>query len=189
MILYAPPIIDLKNRWVISDTHFFHQKLLTFEKEGGHKCRSEFSDVHHMNETIVERWNARVKPGEKVWHLGDVVLGLSGSEYESTLHPLLSRLNGKKNLCHGNHDKVKHDVIRQHFKEIVLWKMLGPFTLTHIPQRLDQLRRQTFMNIHGHLHEELIDEPQYFNVCCEQTNYAPVHIEEIAAEARKRGLL
>lgn len=134
--------------------------------------------------------NARVKPGDKVRHLGDVALGLSGSEYETKLRPLLNRLNGVMDLIVGNHDKPFNDVIRERFRKIHhVWDMIGPWTLSHVPQRLDQLRRQTFMNIHGHIHENLIDEPQYFNVCCEQTNYAPVHIEEIASEARKRGLL
>lgn len=139
---------------------------------------------------MVERWNARVKPGEKVRHCGDVALGLSGSEYETKLHPLLSRLNGKKYLVLGNHDKPNNKVICNHFKRIYpVWDMIGPWTLSHVPQRLDQLRRKTFMNIHGHTHDDLIDDPHYFNVCCEHTNYAPMHIEEIAAEARKRGLI
>ena len=192
----AAPALLLKprNRWFISDTHFFHEKLLTFKKENGHRCRSEFSCVEEMNEIIVERWNARVKPGDKVWHLGDVALGLEAKEYETKLHPLLSRLMGRKDLVVGNHDKIKNRILQNHFRRFELWKRYADvdsefgFTLTHIPQRLDQLRNKSryHFNLHGHIHEKLMEEPLYINVCCEHTNYAPVHLDEILELMKKR---
>jgi len=183
---------DMRNRWFISDTHFFHENILTFEKDDGHKCRSEFSSVEEMNEIMVERWNARVKPGDKIWHLGDVALGLKGSEYETKLHPLLNRLNGRKDLVIGNHDKIKNKILQNHFRRIEYWKRYGDddsssFVLTHVPHRMDQLRKTT-VNIHGHIHDKLMDEPNYISVCCEQTNYAPVHLDEILALINQRGL-
>lgn len=183
----------MPERWFISDTHFFHEKLLSFEKEDGHKCRSEFSSIEEHNEVIVERWNARVKPGDKVWHLGDVALGLKGIEYETKLHPLLNRLNGRKDLIVGNHDKLKNKILQNHFRRWELWKAYGhedqefAFTLTHIPQRLDQLRK-SHINIHGHIHEKLMDDPHYINVCCEHTNYAPVNLDEILQIIKQRGI-
>lgn len=186
-------IANTRNRWFISDTHFFHAKLLTFEKKDGHKCRSQFSCIEEMNELMVERWNARVKQGDKVWHLGDVALGLSGKEYETVLDPFLSRLNGRKNLVVGNHDKIKNRILHKHFQHMELWKHYGKdvygaaFILTHIPQDLGQLRKAN-INLHGHIHDDLMDKPNYINVCCEHTNYAPVHLDEILTEIRKRGL-
>jgi calcineurin-like phosphoesterase family protein len=194
-VIIASPLVTkrLKNRWFISDTHFFHEDLLSFEKEDGHKRRSEFANIEEHNETIVERWNARVKPGDKVRHLGDVALGLKGSEYDTKLHPLLSRLNGRKDLIIGNHDKVKNKILQNHFRTMELWKRYSrddwgvAFHLTHIPQRLDQLHK-TNINVHGHLHEKLMDEPNYINVCCEHTNFAPMHLDEIIAEIKLRGI-
>lgn len=192
-MIEAPNVIRrIRNRWFISDTHFFHEKMLTFEKADGHKCRSEFANIEEHNAIIVERWNQWVKPGDKVWHLGDVALGLSGGEYETKLHPLLNSLNGRKDLIIGNHDKLKNKVLRNHFRRWELWQTYTKdewgfgFTLTHIPQRLDQLRR-TEINLHGHIHEKLMNEPNYINVCCEHTNYTPVHLDEILMIIKQRG--
>lgn len=190
----APAIIrDMRNRWFISDTHFFHEKFLTFEKPGGHKVRYQFSSVEEMNEIMLDRWNARVKPGDKVWHLGDVILGLTGKELESKGDAFLGRLHGRKDLIIGNHDKIKNKVLQKHFRKMEYWKHYSKdmwgfgFYLMHIPQRQDQMRKAN-IQVHGHIHDDIMPESNYINVCVEQTNFAPVHLEEILAEIRKRGI-
>lgn len=54
-----------------------------------------------MNEILIKNWNATVKPGDIVFHLGDVALG-PWSEWDA----VLKRLNGAKVLVVGNHDRV-----------------------------------------------------------------------------------
>lgn len=191
----SPAIIrDMTERWFISDTHFFHEKLLNFEKEDGHKCRSQFSSVEEMNEIMIERWNARVKPGDRVRHLGDVILGLKGDEWDTKGDRLLSRLNGRKDLILGNHDNPKRKVLQNHFRRIDYWKTYRrkekewALCLTHVPHRLDQIRK-TDINIHGHIHEKVMEEHNYICVCVEQTNYAPVHLDEILTLCRQRNLI
>ena len=56
-----------KNIWLASDTHFCHDRAFVYEPRG-------FSCIGDMNEAIVERWNSVVKPGDIVYHLGDVML-------------------------------------------------------------------------------------------------------------------
>jgi calcineurin-like phosphoesterase family protein len=56
-----------------------------------------------MDETMIERHNAKVKPNDVVYMLGDVVIN------RKSLHHV-SRLNGKKRLVRGNHDIFKDDV-------------------------------------------------------------------------------
>jgi len=193
----APAIIsNTRNRWFISDTHFFHEKVLTFKDDAGKLIRGDkFSCVEEMNEIMVERWNARIKPGDKVWHLGDVVLGVEGKDYKTIVHTLLNRLNGHKDLVIGNHDKIKNAILHNHFHRMELWKVYNhsdqqaPFTLSHIPLRIDQMRGGSCINVHGHIHQNMIEDPRYINVCVEHTNYAPVHIDEIYEIARQRGLI
>lgn len=84
----------MSNVFFISDTHFFHQKILEFEKEA-----RPFSSVEEMNEELVARWNNIVTKRDTVWHLGDVCFG-----HVSNL-AIIKRLNGTKHLIMGNHDR------------------------------------------------------------------------------------
>lgn len=54
-----------------------------------------------MNADLVRRWNDTVSPGSVVLHLGDVALG----PIEESI-ALTARLNGRRLLVPGNHDRV-----------------------------------------------------------------------------------
>ena len=161
----------MADKWFISDTHFFHDNIIKY-------CNRPFADAEEMNETMVQRWNERVKPGDKVYHLGDVGLGFKGDE--SKIAALLGRLNGQKRLIVGNHDNLKSPTLHRHFHKIELWKGFkdGGFTCVHIPLGLDQLRDGTAC-VHGHIHDKLMNKPGYVNVCVEQIDYAPLHMDEL----------
>ena len=80
--------------FVTSDTHFSHARI------------SELADrpyptVEEMNDDLVRRWNDTVPPDSVVLHLGDVALG----QIEESI-ALTSRLNGRRFLVPGNHDRV-----------------------------------------------------------------------------------
>ena len=62
------------NRFVISDTHFGHTNSWEkFKLSDGSPLRP-FSSTEEMDETMIERWNAKVKQQDTVYHLGDVGL-------------------------------------------------------------------------------------------------------------------
>lgn len=77
--------------WFTSDTHFDH---ITAAK----KFRG-FNSVGEMNEYLIKRWNSRVLSNDTVYHLGDFTFG----------DCFLDRLNGKKILIKGNHDRKISD--------------------------------------------------------------------------------
>jgi calcineurin-like phosphoesterase family protein len=154
-------------RFVISDTHFGHERILGY--------RPEFSTVEEMDEKIVENWNAVVREGDTVYHLGDVCLN---RRHLATV----KRLNGRKILIKGNHDLFPlKDYLAAGFKDIRACVVVdetaehGGGILTHIPLHASQLVRFG-RNIHGHLHTGIIPEPWYLNVCVEKTGYAPVEL-------------
>lgn len=170
--------------WFISDHHFFHENILKFTDDSGNKIRPEFATVDEMNWAMVERWNSVVKPQDKVWHLGDVAF--KTTEKAAELDHLLGALHGHKRMLVGNHDNIKSPAILRHFHKIELWKGFKDegFTCSHIPLRLDSLRDGT-VNVHGHIHQNLMKERGYINVCVEVRNYTPVHMDEIITEVRK----
>ena len=163
--------------WVIADTHFNHNNILNFKDSQGRPVR-DFKDVNHMNEIMVDNWNRVVKPGDKVYHLGDVFFG-SKEDFKK----LWPRLKGKKRLVVGNHDDIKFMSQGNFFQKVYMWRVFTEFglILTHTPQHQSALtgKRGVLMNIHGHIHQNKSPEGPYKCVCVEQTKYTPVNIEDL----------
>lgn len=160
----------MPNTFFISDTHFGHRNILTFLREDGTYLRN-FPSIEEHDDHLVKCWNDTVRPCDKIYHLGDVVIN-------RRCLPTLARLNGKKRLVRGNHDIFRTAEYLEYFDEIYGCRILSNIIFTHIPIHPDQMRRFT-ANVHGHLHSNTIDDPRYLNVSCEQVNYTPISIDEI----------
>ena len=163
-----------RNYWAISDTHFGHANILKWG-------RGEFPTVQEMDEHIIERWNSVVKPGDYVYHLGDVFCGPTSHEYK---HNIMTRLAGKKSLIVGNHCDIPYLTKGGWFRKIQLWKHFHDFGLimTHVPMHEDSIIGRAgdkAINVHGHTHLNGSPEGPYKSVCCELVNYTPVNLEDI----------
>lgn len=170
----------MANIWFVSDTHFDHANILKFTGSDGKLIRPGFTSVEHMNQTMVDNWNRVVKPGDHVWHLGDFAMG-----NKTVIGRIVQRLHGHKRLCVGNHDNVKEAA--PYFEKVVLWRIFKEhnFSCTHIPLREGQMRKTKF-NLHGHIHQNLIDDPHYINCCVEHTNFTPLHLDQVLAIIKSR---
>lgn len=176
--------------WIISDTHFNHANILKFtDSKTGKLIRGErFSSTTEMDEFMIERWNSRVKPGDKVYHLGDVFFG--DKEYFQRLWP---KLHGQKRLIVGNHDDIKYLSNGGFFSKVYMWRMFTEFglLLTHVPVHPSNLRVVNdsddipLFGIHGHIHQNSSPIGPYRNVSVEVIDYTPVNIETLAAEAKQ----
>jgi calcineurin-like phosphoesterase family protein len=172
--------------WVISDTHFNHANILNFtDSTTGKLVRGDrFSSAKEMDEFMVEKWNSCVKPGDKVYHLGDVMFG--DKEYFQKLWP---KLHGQKRLIVGNHDDIKYLSSGGFFSKVHMWRMFPEFglMLSHVPLHESSLRRgppndpdvQVLLNVHGHIHQNASPAGPYRNVSVEAIDYTPVNIEEL----------
>jgi calcineurin-like phosphoesterase family protein len=135
-----------------------------------------------MNEVMIHRWNTVVKPGDKVYHLGDVVMG---TDQEGWMKSNWPRLAGSKNLICGNHDDIKMLAKGGFFAKIYESRDLREFglLLTHRPAHESQLwdfnRDRPMKSIHGHIHQQNSPAGNYENLCVERTNYTPINIEEL----------
>ena len=167
----------MHEKWFIGDTHFFHTNMLKFLGKDGLPIR-KFSSLNDMHETIIKNWNEVVKDQDYVYHLGDVTF-----QYHAPFQSLMHRLKGRKRLIVGNHDKLKQEGLMKHFEKVDLWKGFKEhdFTCSHIPLRLESLRDGHFC-VHGHIHQNMMEDKHYINVCVEVRNYAPVHLDTIISE-------
>lgn len=133
--------------------------------------------TEEMDEALVENWNKDVKPKDKVYHLGDVVINRGAL-------PILARLNGDKVLVKGNHDIFRAAEYLQYFRDIRGSHKLGEFVLSHIPVHPDSISRWAKGNVHGHLHDDRVMlnseiDKRYICVSVEHTNYTPIPFDEI----------
>ena len=88
--------------FLVSDTHFGHAGVCRFMRNDGVTKLRPWDNPEDMDEAMVKLWNERVRPNDKVYHLGDVVM------HRRALS-IMSRLNGDKVLIRGNHDIFKDD--------------------------------------------------------------------------------
>ena len=164
--------------FLVSDTHFGHAGVCRFLRDDGVTKLRPWEDPAEMDEAMVELWNQTVKPTDKVYHLGDVVIN------RKALH-ILHRLNGDKVLIKGNHDIFKLHDYTEHFRDIRGYHVMNNMILSHIPVHAESKGRFN-ANIHGHTHANRVKvqgiiDPWYHCVCVEQTSYRPILFEEVLA--------
>lgn len=167
----------MKNRFLISDTHFGHRRMLEFtDSMTGQRVRPHWENIEDMDEDLIQRWNSVVSPNSTIYHLGDVVINRRYLQ-------VLSRLNGDKVLIKGNHDIFKLQEYTPYFRDIRAYHVLDNCVLSHVPIHPSQIQRFKG-NIHGHLHSNRVltadgkIDPNYFSVCVEQINYTPIEFSE-----------
>jgi len=183
--------------FLVSDTHFGHAGVCRFTRSDGVTKLRPWTDPDEMDEFMVAAWNERVRPTDKVYHLGDVVINRRALK-------TLSRLNGDKVLIRGNHDIFPDVEYREYFRELRAYHVMNGMILSHIPVHAESLGRFG-VNIHGHLHANRVrkacgvdartgevlysDEidPRYHCVCVEHTDFAPILFEDVIRRIEAEG--
>jgi len=183
--------------FLVSDTHFGHTGVCRFTRNDGVTKLRPWDNADEMDEAMVKAWNERVKPTDKIYHLGDVVINRRALS-------IMSRLNGDKVLIRGNHDIFKDTDYRAHFRELRAYHVMNGLILSHIPVHEASLGRFG-CSIHGHLHANRVmkargvdartgeilysDEidPRYYNVSVEQTDFAPILFEDVLKKIKEQG--
>lgn len=179
-----------------SDLHFGHENVIRFDNR-------PFETVEEMDAELIRRWNAKVRKGDLVYVLGDMIWKTRNSDAET----LIRSLNGQIILIKGNHDHFLHNAKAKNAlagvkdyddicvkfedgtdKRVVLCHYYIPFYNGH---------RWQAVHLHGHSHnseEYLIEEAikqklredgfetRSYNVGCMHWNYEPVTLDEILAK-------
>ena len=145
----------------ISDLHLGHENMAI--KRG-------FTCADDMNEHIIKCWNSVISKRDLVYILGDVTMEKVRD------YPILLELKGEKTVVLGNHDEPQHarELLKYVNKVAGMIDYKGNSILTHCPIHPSQLDYRYSHNIHGHVHENSLDDPRYINVSCEVVDYTPV---------------
>jgi calcineurin-like phosphoesterase family protein len=179
--------------FLYSDPHFGHQGVCKFMRNDGVTKLRPWDTAEEMDEHLVKVYNERVKPNDKIYFLGDVVINRKALK-------ILHRLNGDKVLIRGNHDIFPDDEYRKYFRELRAYHVMNGMILSHIPIHEESLGRFG-VNIHGHLHDnrvmkagpaagEFVNkvvDPRYHCVCVEHTDFAPILFEDVQKRITAEG--
>ena len=162
--------------FVCADLHFSHTNIIKYEDR-------PFADREEMDEGLINNWNSVVTDADTVFVLGDVAFcGKDRAKY------LVQRLNGKKILIMGNHDRAKPPA---YWKEIG-FDLVSPYPillkeqylLLHEPSEKEEHSwpDHEYFEIYGHVH----DSPEYPDytdcsacVSIERLNYRPALLEDV----------
>ena len=156
------------NKFIISDLHFGHRNM-AFHRG--------FQSVEEHDQHIIDCWNNVVNKGDTVWVLGDI------SMEKATEYHKLGLLKGYKKVVLGNHDmcKTSHNTEMLKYVNAICGAVTNKgkgYILTHIPIHEFELQRFK-KNIHGHVHENTINDKRYVNVSCEVVNYTPQLLSDL----------
>lgn len=167
----------MPNVWFTADTHFGHCNILQY-------CQRPFRDHDHMTEAIVERFNAVLRPGDVLWHLGDI------KHSSATFAATLGRLNTKEiHLVLGNHDKRKECEQWGGFRSIqdLRGVTVGQqrFLLCHYALRTWPGRSRSVINLYGHSHGTLPGVGRQMDVGVDTNDFYPYEASEIVRRMEK----
>lgn len=162
--------------WFTSDLHLGHRSVITM-------CERPFESVEEMNETLIRNFNSCVQKNDTVYILGDVTHRVPVVE----ANQLISRLNGKKILCRGNHDKKYDEQLFEGIYDFLQIKEDGVIiSLMHYPMMSWPKSRHGSLHLHGHIHSKEEYNPLQkssgilrYDVGVEANGYYPVSIKQI----------
>ena len=170
--------------WLIADHHFSHSNILKFTRRDGSPLRGHlWNSIDDHDSDLIQKHNAKVRPDDRVYILGDVAMNRTGLEKARLL-------NGRKILISGNHDVIKNGGYDQIFESIHGAYSIGKYIMTHIPIHPGSLHRWKG-NIHGHLHDGRVllesgeVDHRYISVSAEIVGFEPITFGEIESRATK----
>ena len=163
----------------IADTHFFDERIIGYSKR-------PFETVNEMNEFMVRAWNGKIKSKcDRVFIMGDFALT---TDTKSVIQ-ILKRLNGRKILITGNHDKtyMRGKDIAAHFEMVRHYHVarIGDiyFVLFHFPMIEWERQAHGSIHVHGHIHANptpFVDEIRNsINTSADVIGLAPLSMDEL----------
>ena len=153
------------NIFVTSDT-FFGRSLASID--GG------FSSVEEMEDTIIDNWNAKVKPNDVVYHLGNFSWDPISSE-SAIIH-----LNGKIHFIGGSYDKHLSDVSLVKIGRHLLLPAISEIpklnaVFSHWPLSNWNEKEAGSIHVHGGIKQDQVNNRFCANI--KNWNWSPIEFE------------
>ncbi len=166
-----------------ADEHHGHANIVKF-------CNRPFGGLEEMTEKIIANHNEVVKPGARVYHLGDMFWRTFAPVHAVTA---MHRLNGQHYYIFGNHDEMfRHKEVRDCFvwcKDVENLKVQGypNIWLSHYAHRVWNGSHRGAYHLYGHTHN-VLPEGDYLStdVGVDAQNFYPISLEEVDKRLKQR---
>ena len=159
-----------------SDCHFGHKAIT--------KYRNQFQSVEEHDAAIFDEMS-KLNKRDILFVLGDFLF--EGPQYEKYLHTI-SKMSCRIKLLMGNHDSI--DLYNQNIAQNIEIQLplfsYKNYWLSHCPIHPLELRNREG-NIHGHLHNAMLPDPNYYDVGLDKNSFKLVDFEYIK-ETIKRNI-
>lgn len=161
-----------------SDLHLGHRGIIEMQNR-------PFEDIQEMNQVLIRNYNSVINKNDTVYILGDISHHLP----VESANGLIKKLNGKKILIKGNHDKEYDWSL---FEEVSEFKTISVngcyFALMHYPMLSWPKKNSGSIQLHGHIHEReeynlqnREDGIRRYDVGVDANYYYPVSVKQIMA--------
>ena len=172
------------NIYVWSDIHFGHGNIIKY-------CNRPFPNRQLMDQCLIGNYQNVVKHDDIVIFGGDI-----GFMKEHDVNHILNQLPGYKILVYGNHDFHRDGrVYELAFNERHLCFVIDvedhdfdyQLLFTHYP--LDPTNvPDGCVNVHGHIHNNVVPGERHINMCVEHTGYKPVLLKTHVLDRARRAM-
>lgn len=167
----------MNNIWFTSDEHFGHANIIKF-------CNRPFANIEETREAIIENHNKLVKPGDLVYHLGDMFWRTTPLEEARSIR---LRLTGQHYYIFGNHEElIQHN---KNLSSLFIWcretenlRISGypNIWLSHYAHRVWNGSHQGAYHLYGHTHAVLPEDGSLsFDVGVDAQDYKPISLEQV----------
>ncbi|KQP62133.1 metallophosphoesterase [Methylobacterium sp. Leaf112] len=164
--------------YLTSDTHFGHAGMMSPRMS----ARRNFPSIEAHDEHLIASWNNRVRPEDRVLHLGDFAYGCSMKHAES----VFARLRGRKTLIRGNHEQrgerlpwdAIYDVLAISIQDTGMLKPVDLW-LSHYCHLSWPDSRRGRIHLYGHSHGAIAPTARSCDVGVDPWGFRPVTIPEV----------
>ena len=159
-----------------SDFHLGHSGIITMQDR-------PFATVDEMDRVLLTNYNAVVRKNDTVYILGDICHHMQAD----AANEIIGRMNGKKYLLVGNHDKKYDPTLFAEIKDFMTVSLNGTyFALMHYPMLSWPKKNSGSIQLHGHIHaradynvKNREDGIRRYDVGVDANDYFPVSLKRI----------
>lgn len=159
-----------------ADMHFGHRAIINMQNR-------PFESVEEMDRILLQNYNSVVRQNDTVYILGDICHHMKIEDADN----LIRKLNGKKYLIVGNHDKKYDPRLFEDIKDFMKISVEGRnFALMHYPMLSWPKKSSGGYQLHGHIHARMeyneknrAEGIRRYDVGVDANNFFPVSVKQI----------